>query len=817
MATTPTNNPIPSEDPRDLKFNAGKIDEVMTSDAHYYVDRFGVKRWTIAGFQFTAEEAIRNYGYITMDSFEDGATLTLPNQVLRWESNGEYYRWDGDWSQPKVVAPNSTPDSAGGIGAGAWVGVGDASLRSDLGSVDPTPGGTIIGLGDGGTVQGAISWTTLENQGYNPRRDNSADKAFKKWIDKAKNGYSTGLFLSPNTRYPLKETYVLDFPHSIKGVGSANYLNTGQITGASGFIDARDAGSSDFLIHVANPDGSTLVGWSWEGFAFWGEDRANPCVLFTAAGWAQNLTRVAFWNIRHTALATVATNDGTYVDLFFGACGGIYNGKVYYGFDMAPYVNGLYTGSGAENSYTNCSTFYRLHMEYCRYAIRVQGHALNFHGAHIESGHSGEYQYEFSPMINIYKIAGGITFSQCNFSDAGWMDYLKNSGATSETAAEILAKTPSLFGTTNKNPADLNAGGQAYSYVTLSACEYTSFRGYGRLVNLPDTQFNIVGKCQLKQLGTYAVPVIVGPYSELSDSSYHCKMTEINDQSDPYYIYAAAHNNILKPAYQIAAGWGKVAGNTFFAYKTAGATATAVAGVISNSTNSTVYGNRMSGFTTDTTSMYGSKIWGGMDVVSNSDTANRASFIPGGVVNYTNKFTFQFPNNYTNAKIQLTASSDGVVLGPDVITGNTSLGTASAYWKNAYFANAPIIVSDAEYKDHIRHAIGDEEAEKLMAAVGSIPISMWQMKAAIEEKGSEDARWHVGVIAQQLRDAIINAGLDWKKYGLITYESWDAQDEITDDLGNVTQSARDAGEIYMIRPDEFMFWRLAYIEKLLSR
>ncbi|EGI5777993.1 phage tail protein, partial [Salmonella enterica subsp. enterica serovar 4,5:i:-] len=69
MATTPTNKPIPSEDPRDLKFNAGKFDEVITSDAHYYVDRFGVKRWTIAGFQFTAKEAIRNYGYITMDSF----------------------------------------------------------------------------------------------------------------------------------------------------------------------------------------------------------------------------------------------------------------------------------------------------------------------------------------------------------------------------------------------------------------------------------------------------------------------------------------------------------------------------------------------------------------------------------------------------------------------------------------------------------------------------------------------------------------------------------------------------------------------------
>lgn len=132
MATTPTNKPIPSEDPRDLKFNAGKIDEVVTSDSHYYTDRFGVRRWTIAGFQYTAEEAIRNYGYITMDSFEDGATLTLPNQVLRYEATGEYYRWDGEF--PKTVSSGSTPDSTGEVKSGAWVSVGDASLRSQLAS-----------------------------------------------------------------------------------------------------------------------------------------------------------------------------------------------------------------------------------------------------------------------------------------------------------------------------------------------------------------------------------------------------------------------------------------------------------------------------------------------------------------------------------------------------------------------------------------------------------------------------------------------------------------------------------------------------------
>lgn len=148
MATTPTNKPIPSEDPRDLKFNAGKIDEVVSGENHYYTDRFGVRRWTIAGFQYTAEEAIRKYGYITMDSFEDGATLTLPNQTLRYEANGEYYRWDGEF--PKIVPAGSTPDSTGEVKLGAWVSVGDASLRAAL---NEGTGAGLVGYDDSESYQ----------------------------------------------------------------------------------------------------------------------------------------------------------------------------------------------------------------------------------------------------------------------------------------------------------------------------------------------------------------------------------------------------------------------------------------------------------------------------------------------------------------------------------------------------------------------------------------------------------------------------------------------------------------------------------------
>ncbi|HCT3692495.1 TPA: hypothetical protein OTU20_001229 [Proteus mirabilis] len=148
MSTIPTQNPVPSEAAKDLKFNSGKIDEFVTSMKNKYIDRFGQEHFTIEGLRWIAQQAISQFGYITLDSFQKGAEITLPNQVLRDEVTGEYYRWDG--ALPKVVPIDSTPDSSGGIGVNAWLSIGDASLRRLLESTD---GAYTIGTNSGGTVQ----------------------------------------------------------------------------------------------------------------------------------------------------------------------------------------------------------------------------------------------------------------------------------------------------------------------------------------------------------------------------------------------------------------------------------------------------------------------------------------------------------------------------------------------------------------------------------------------------------------------------------------------------------------------------------------
>lgn len=156
MSTQPTQDPVPSELPRDLKFNAGKIDEFVTSMGWTYTDRFGNKHYTIEGINYLAQQVMNAFGYVTLTgvSFTTGATVSNPNEVLFNEPNNEYYKWTGSFSGgPKVVPANSTPESTGGIGAGKWLSVGDSTLRGELAEPD---GSGMVGHGDK-TVDDALT------------------------------------------------------------------------------------------------------------------------------------------------------------------------------------------------------------------------------------------------------------------------------------------------------------------------------------------------------------------------------------------------------------------------------------------------------------------------------------------------------------------------------------------------------------------------------------------------------------------------------------------------------------------------------------
>ena len=168
MTTFNTGNPIGSTDARDRLDNSENMDILENSTTlNEHPDRLGVMRKTRKGMelehdnQIAAHEAehdaqisahelehdnqmqsfendfdsrLAGMAFTRVGTFTAGATLTDMRQTLLWEvshgGDGHEYGWTGTF--PKVVAAGATPETSGGIGAGAWVDRTDVTLRSDI-------------------------------------------------------------------------------------------------------------------------------------------------------------------------------------------------------------------------------------------------------------------------------------------------------------------------------------------------------------------------------------------------------------------------------------------------------------------------------------------------------------------------------------------------------------------------------------------------------------------------------------------------------------------------------------------------------------
>lgn len=85
----------------------------------------------ISGMNSEFDAQLLGMGYTRIGTFSTGGTLTNPRQTLLWEisagGDGQEYGWSGTFT--KVVPPNSTPSSTGGISVGAWISRFDTITR----------------------------------------------------------------------------------------------------------------------------------------------------------------------------------------------------------------------------------------------------------------------------------------------------------------------------------------------------------------------------------------------------------------------------------------------------------------------------------------------------------------------------------------------------------------------------------------------------------------------------------------------------------------------------------------------------------------
>ena len=148
------------------------------------------------------------------------------------------------------------------------------------------------------------------------------------------------------------------------------------------------------------------------------------------------------------------------------------------------------------------------------------------------------------------------------------------------------------------------------------------------------------------------------------------------------------------------------------------------------------------------------------------------SFIIGGSGSYKTGLKFL---NYTTYQAIYPATADGAT------TDNTiDLGYSSGRFQDIYATNGTIQTSDKNEKQDIQ-ALTEAEQRVATACKGLIRRFRWQ--DAVEKKDNNPdsdltARYHFGVMAQDLQDAFEAEGLDAGDYGMFISSTW------TDDEGN---------------------------------
>jgi hypothetical protein len=153
-----------------------------------------------------------------------------------------------------------------------------------------------------------------------------------------------------------------------------------------------------------------------------------------------------------------------------------------------------------------------------------------------------------------------------------------------------------------------------------------------------------------------------------------------------------------------------------------------------------------------------------------------------------------------------------------------TLGSSGNRWSVVYAGTGTINTSDAREKT--QREIGIDPA--VLRAWSKVQYSQFKFNDAVEKKG-DSARWHFGLIAQQVKEAFESEGLNAFDYGLLCYDEWSDQYEEVWKIETVIEDGKEkqisfptgeqrlvvkAGNRYGIRYEEALALECAYLRSI---
>ncbi|MEA4200384.1 hypothetical protein VBS44_23265 [Klebsiella pneumoniae] len=164
MSTYKTKNPLGSAAVKDLYDNAENVDKFVNDRTKEELeDRLGVLRKTWHGMEMIfsrfidyitgrGEQAVAAIGWQELGNWAVGLAVDNRQQIVYY--NGSWYKYLGELEH--VIAGDS-PENDGGVWSaenptGKWSNIGDAALRSNLGSGEADLGGALVSI-DNATVR----------------------------------------------------------------------------------------------------------------------------------------------------------------------------------------------------------------------------------------------------------------------------------------------------------------------------------------------------------------------------------------------------------------------------------------------------------------------------------------------------------------------------------------------------------------------------------------------------------------------------------------------------------------------------------------